>query len=85
MVARFHPGRHLGPPSGDTIGVYGLDGVRQALLTVPPGLMEPGDFDPVWSPDGASLLVPQGVEISLDGSAPRVLPANDPRSHYGAA
>ena len=68
-----------------TIGIYGLDGVRQALLTVPPGLMEPGDSDPVWSPDGTSLVVPQGVQIPLDGSAPLVLPANDPRAHYGAA
>ena len=29
------------PRQVDTIGIYGLDGVRQALLTVPPGLMEP--------------------------------------------
>ena len=67
---------------GRTIGIYGLDGVRQKLLTLPRGLMAPGDFDPVWSPDGASLLVPRGVEIPLDGSTPRHLPANDPRSHW---
>jgi Tol biopolymer transport system component len=64
---------------GETIGVYGLDGVRQALLTVPPGMMAPGDFDPVWSRDGASLVVPRGVEIPLDGSTPRQLPSSDPR------
>ena len=68
---------------GHTIGIYGLDGVRQALLTVPPGLMEPGDFDPVWSRDGGSLMVPKGVQIPLDGSAPLVLPANDPRCTVG--
>jgi Tol biopolymer transport system component len=62
---------------GETIGVYGLDGVRQALLTVPPGWMAPGDFDPVWLPDGASLMVPHGVEIPLDGSTPRKLPWAD--------
>jgi len=67
---------------GRTIGIYGLDGVRQKLLTLPRGLMAPGDFDPVWSPDGASLLVPRGVEIPLDGRAPRHLPASDPRSHW---
>ena len=67
---------------GSTIGIYGLDGVRQKLLTLPPGLMAPGDFDPVWSPDGASLVVPRGVEIPLDGSTPRRLPADDPRSHW---
>src|SRR4029453_6315448 len=35
---------------------------------------------PVWSRDGESLLVPHGVEIPLDGSAPRKLPSDDPRS-----
>ena len=64
----------------DHIGIYGLDGVRQALLTRPPGWGLPGDFDPVWSPDGASLLVPGGVEIPVDGSTPRQLPVDDPRS-----
>jgi Tol biopolymer transport system component len=68
---------HWGP-----IGIFGLDGVRQKLLTVPDGLMAPGYFDPVWSPNGASLLVPRGVEIPIDGSTPRRLPANDPRSHW---
>jgi Tol biopolymer transport system component len=65
---------------GETIGVYGLDGERQTVLTLPPGLMAPGDYDPVWSWDGASLLVPHGVEIPLDGSAARKLPSDDPRS-----
>lgn len=62
---------------GETIGIYGLDGERQAVLTVPPGMMAPGDFDPVWLPDGASLMVPYGVEIPLDGSTPRKLPWAD--------
>jgi len=68
---------------GRTIGIYGPDGVRQKLLTLPPGLIAGGDHDPVWSPDGASLVGPGGVEIPLDGSTPRRLPADDPRSHYG--
>lgn len=68
----------------ETIGVYGLDGDRQTVLTLPPGLMAPGDFDPVWSSDGASLLVPRGVEIPLDGSTPRQLPPEDPRSRNAA-
>jgi Tol biopolymer transport system component len=67
----------------ETIGVYGLDGERQALLTVPPGMMAGGDYDPVWLPDGASLMVPYGVEIPLDGSAPRKLPWAD--QHEGEA
>jgi Tol biopolymer transport system component len=67
---------------GRTIGIYGLDGVRQRVLTLPRGLEAPGDFDPVWSPDGGSLIIPHGVEIPLDGSAPRQVPASDPRSHW---
>jgi Tol biopolymer transport system component len=59
---------------GETIGVYGLDAARQTVLPSPRGLMPTGDHDPVWSPDGRSLLVPVGVEIPLDGSAPRQLP-----------
>jgi Tol biopolymer transport system component len=66
-----------------TIGIYGLDGKRQALLTVPQGLkLLPGDFDPEWSPDGASLLLPGGVEIPVDGSPPRQVPTDDPRSMW---
>jgi Tol biopolymer transport system component len=68
---------------GETIGVYGLDGERQTVLTVPPGMMAPGDHDPVWSWDGESLMVPYGVEIPLDGSTPRKLPWAD--AHEGEA
>ena len=81
VAAWVHGG--LAAVHGDrTIGIYGLDGVRQALLTLPRGLMAPGDFDPVWSRDGASLLVPFGVELPVDGSPPRQLPATDPRSQW---
>lgn len=75
--------------------IYGLDGVRQALLTMPHGWSAQGDFDPVWSPDGASLVVPgglvdalgwgHGVEIPVDGSTPRLLSVDDPRSQLMAA
>ena len=60
--------------AGPDLAVYGLDGERQAVLTLPPGLMAPGDYDPVWSADGASLMVPHGVKIPLDGTTPRKLP-----------
>ena len=70
----------FGSSGGETIGVYGLDGERQTVLTLAPGLIAPGDYDPVWSWDGASLLVPHGVEIPVDGSAPRKLPSDHPRS-----
>jgi Tol biopolymer transport system component len=57
-----------------TIGVYGLDGVRQTLLT---GMPPWGEADPVWSPDGESLLLGLDWEIPLDGSPPRELPGPD--------
>ena len=63
------------------IGIYGLNGVRQALLTVPPGCPLPGDFDPKWSPDGTSLVI-AGCVVPVDGRAPGRAPANDPRSRW---
>ena len=45
--------------------------------------MAGGDSDPVWLPDGESLMVPFGVEIPLDGSTPRKLPWAD--QHEGEA
>jgi Tol biopolymer transport system component len=57
----------------ETIGVYGLDGARQTQLTMPSGWAPSGDQDPVWMPDGASLLV-ESVELPLDGGTPRPLP-----------
>jgi Tol biopolymer transport system component len=68
-----------------TIGIYGIDGVRQALLTVPPGCKAPGDFDPVWSPDGTSLVISIGCGVPVDGGTPQRLPADDPRSHIDAS
>lgn len=68
-----------------TIGIYGLDGVRQgALLTAPPGCRLPGDLDPVWSPDGRSVVV-SPCEVPLDGRTPRPVSAPDPRSHFRVA
>ena len=49
------------------------------------------DFDPVWSPDGMSVLLPLGDadgngpfvfwELPINGDAPRPVPDSDPRSH----
>jgi Tol biopolymer transport system component len=58
-----------------TIGVYGLKGERQTLLTLP-FVISAGEPDPVWSPDGRSLLL-GNFEIPLDGSRPRPLPWTD--------
>jgi Tol biopolymer transport system component len=60
-----------------TIGVYGLDGVRKTLLTLP-FLIRAGESDPVWSPDGGSLLL-GNFNIPLDGSTPRQVPWADQR------
>jgi Tol biopolymer transport system component len=53
------------------IGVYGLDGVRQALLTRPPEATGLGESDPGWSGDGESILFVNGAEVPLEGAAPR--------------
>jgi TolB protein len=53
----------------ETIGVFGLDGERQALVTMPRGWRPSGDHDPMWLADGESLVL-QGVVIPIDGSAP---------------
>ena len=80
---------------GHTFGIYGLDGVRQALLSVPAGYEVHGDYSPVWSPDGKSLLMPIATitpyepsetwEFPIDGGAPRQVPSGDLRSHREAA
>jgi Tol biopolymer transport system component len=60
---------------GGVIGVYGLDGARQTQLDVRvlPGSDVSGDIDPMWMPDGNSLVV-GNTELPLDGGAPRLLP-----------
>ncbi len=80
---------------GHTFGIYGSDGVRQALLSMPLGYVLHGDYDPVWSPDGRSLLMPIASlastgpseiwEFPIDGGAPRRVPDADPRSHREVA
>jgi Tol biopolymer transport system component len=59
-----------------TISVYGLDGVRETLLTPD---VSWGEADPVWSRDGESLLLGFDIEIPFDGSPPRELPGADLR------
>ncbi|HLB61673.1 MAG TPA: hypothetical protein VJN50_02890 [Actinomycetota bacterium] len=55
------------------IGIYGIDGTRETQIAMPPG-WEPGaERDPVWTPDGASLIVNE-LEVPLDGGTPRELP-----------
>ncbi len=77
-----------------TIGIYGLEGTRQALLTLPAGFWTWRDEDAHWSPDGESLLISlrpdpgadprQTWELPVDGRTPHPLTAGDPRSHWDA-
>jgi Tol biopolymer transport system component len=54
-----------------TIGIYGIDGERQSLLTLT-RVIQSGDADPVWAPDGESLVLGH-FEIPLDGTPTRRL------------
>ena len=52
-----------------TIGVYGVDGERQASLTVPTVTGGGNDDGPGWMPDGSALLLFGYAVVPLDGSA----------------
>ena len=67
----------------ETIGIYGLDGARQAQLTMPSSWNPSGDHDPKWMPDGTSVWVENWV-LPLDGSAPQLRPTHggDPYATY---
>lgn len=67
------------------------------MLILPDGHGIGGDHDPRWSPDGSSLLIslvaldparwqdpPRTWELPIDGRPPRLVPADDPRSHWDA-
>jgi len=69
---------------GETIGIFGIDGELQTELPVPAELLPSGDVDPVWSRDGASLMLPEGVVIPVDGGAPYRLRSSDPLSQLDA-
>ena len=55
----------------ETVGVYGVDGARQAQITMPSGWQPAGDHDPAWLRDGT--LSVDAVELPLDGGAARTL------------
>ena len=51
----------------ETVVVYGVDGARQAQITMPSGFQPAGDHDPAWLRDGT--LAVDAVELPLDGGA----------------
>jgi dipeptidyl aminopeptidase/acylaminoacyl peptidase len=51
----------------ETVGVYGVDGTRHALVKMPSGWQPSGDHDPAWLRDGT--LAVDDVEIPPDGGA----------------
>ena len=57
----------------EKVGVYGVDGVRQAQITMPSGWEAVGDNDPAWLPDGTLAI--DKVLLPLDGSEARSLDA----------
>jgi Tol biopolymer transport system component len=56
-----------------TVGIYGIDGTREIQIPMPAGWEPTDDRDPIWTPDGASLIVNE-LEVPLDGGTPRELP-----------
>jgi Tol biopolymer transport system component len=52
-----------------TIGVYGVDGERQASLSVPTVTGGGNSDGPGWMPDGSALLLFGYAVVPLDGSA----------------
>jgi Tol biopolymer transport system component len=65
-----------------TVGIYGIDGHRQAVLTAPRGCVGSGDHDPLWSRDGQSVVA-AGCEMPINGRTPKVvLGRRDP--HFSA-
>jgi DNA-binding beta-propeller fold protein YncE len=55
-----------------TMGVYGIDGTSETF-PMPAGWGPSWNSDPIWTPDGASLIVGE-LEIPVDGGAPREIP-----------
>jgi Tol biopolymer transport system component len=51
-----------------TIGIYGIDGERQASLPMPPLTGGGNDSAPGWMPDGSALLLHGHLVVPLDGS-----------------
>ena len=55
-----------------TIGIHGNDGTSETFA-MPPGWEPSLQSDPIWTPDGASLIVSE-LEVPLDGGTPREIP-----------
>lgn len=62
-----------------TIGIYSLEGERQAILTLPLECVGSGDHDPLWSLTATSVIV-DDCDVPIDGGAPLLIPFTDPRA-----
>jgi Tol biopolymer transport system component len=68
------------------IGIYGIDGVLEATISVPDGYSRWAESGGVWASDGRSVLVriaqprgrPEGWWLPVDGSAASRLANGDP-------
>ena len=71
----------------DRIGIYGVDGERQALLESPTGSWASGgDFDPELLSDGDPIVIRVHRtlwEAPAGGGISRALPRGDPRGYQG--
>jgi Tol biopolymer transport system component len=56
-----------------TIGIYGIDGTRETQIGMPPRWEPSWSGDPIWTPDGDSLIVSE-LEVPLDGGTPQEIP-----------
>ena len=65
--------KHSWPKGTFTIGIYGIDGTRQAQIEMPPGWEPAFSGGPIWTLAGASLIVGE-LEVPLDGGTPREIP-----------
>jgi Tol biopolymer transport system component len=70
------------------IGIYGIDGVRQALIPVPRYYARYREDAGKWALDGRSVVVRLGGglkefwELPIDGSTPHRLAEGDPRASF---
>ena len=83
VVAGFHARRGVGRRRSRRSASTGSTALGRRSSRCRPDGPGSGDHDPVWMPDGTSLMGSQRGTLPLDGSAPRQLPfAGRPYATY---